>query len=1228
MLCRVVQTRATRSGAYIRHFGDEDGMATHGSVTVFEQSKEDWTSYVERLNFYFTANDVADDGKKRAILLSACGASTYKVIRSLVDADKLNSTVYTDIVALVKNHYDPKPSSIMQRHKFNTRTRKPDESIAEYVAALREIAEHCDYKDTLSDMLRDRLVCGVNNDAIQQKLMSQKDLTYAQALEIAQMMEAAAKNTQHLKAQSTAAPSQEVHRVPAAAGRRRSARDSTKKVDSTASSRVSCHRCGGPHLATVCKFKDKMCYACNKRGHIARVCRSRGPTGGQKRSRGTHHIEHDEEDSAEDPTYTLFTVRDASAPIYKELLINNVPIRMEVDTGASVSVLTQASYQKIRECTHIEPLQQSCVRLKTYTGESISVLGQVHVKVSCGQSNYQMVAQVVEGEGPDLLGRNWLRELKVTLEGIHSLKDHNSITDVLQKHSLVFKDELGCLQGTKIKLQVNSEVPAKFYKARPVPLALKEKVEEELERLQNAGIVSPVQFSKWAAPIVPVMKRDGSVRICGDYRITANLACPVDPYPLPRVEELLANLAGGKRFSKLDLSQAYLQLPLDNESTELVTVNTHKGLFKYNRLPFGIASAPAIFQRCMESLLQGIDAVSVYIDDILVTGSSIEEHIRNLDRVLGRLESAGLRLKKSKCFFLRPRIEYLGHVIDEEGLHPTEEKVRAIEEARTPQNVTELRSFLGIINYYSRFLPNLSTSLAPLYCLLHKNARWRWSTAESKAFDTAKEALKHDSLLIHYDSSKPLILACDASQYGIGAVLSHSLGNGKERPIAYMSRTLTAAEKNYSQLEKEGLAIVFGVKKFHYYLYGRHFIIESDHKPLSYLFSESKGISVTASSRIQRWALTLNAYHYTIRYKAGDSLSNADALSRLPRPVTTTADCVPGDLIHLINHLSSTAVNAGNIREWTAKDPVLFEVLRYTLIGWPEATISEELKPFQSRSRELSTLDGCVLLGNRVIIPPQGRNAVVVELHETHPGASRMKSLARSYIWWPGMDAEIEKFVKSCITCQESRSCPPSAPLHPWQWPSQPWSRLHLDFAGPFLGHMYLVIADAHSKWLDAHIMSSITSKKTITVLRSVFAIHGLPQKVVTDNGPSFTSDEFLQFMKANGIVHITAAPYHPSTNGLAERGVQTLKQGLKRTPGETIQERLSRFLFNYRITPHSTTGIAPSELLMKRRLRSRFDLIHPKVSDRVANRQAKQKEGHDNSRPVRKFAINDEVFV
>ena len=250
------------------------------------------------------------------------------------------------------------------------------------------------------------------------------------------------------------------------------------------------------------------------------------------------------------------------------------------------------------------------------------------------------------------------------------------------------------------------------------------------------------------------------------------------------------------------------------------------------------------------------------------------------------------------------------------------------------------------------------------------------------------------------------------------------------------------------------------------------------------------------------------------------------------------------------------------------------------------------------------------------------------ELHETHPGVSKMKALARSYVWWPHMDKEIEEVVRTCENCQANCPSPPVAQLHPWEWPEQPWSRIHLDFAGPFMNHMFLVLVDAYSKWLDVQVMQSITTAKTIDKLNKIFSTHGLPQKIVTDNGPSFTSDEFKRYMQANGIKHITSAPYHPATNGLAERAVQTMKQGIRQMLNGSIEEKLAKFLFKYRITPHSTTGVSPSELLMGRRIRSRLDLLLPDLTSVVQDKQLKQKQAHDKKKPDRNFIIGDTVFA
>ena len=902
---------------------------------------------------------------------------------------------------------------------------------------------------------------------------------------------------------------------------------------------------------------------------------------------------------------------------------------MEIDTGAAVSIISESTYSNIRQRSFVSPIQPADSKLRTYTGDHIDVLGITQMKVRYDGKELCLSVHVVKGSGPSLLGRDWLSHLEVNLKQVkvHSVENADSVQRLIDKYPTVFSEELGCLKGAKVKLNVNPDAQPKFYKARSVPLIHKEKLEQELDELQKKGVISPVQFSPWAAPIVPLLKKSGNMRVCGDYKLTYNQVAPTDPYPLPVIEEIFAKLSGGTLFTKLDLADAFLQLPLDDESKQYLTVNTPKGLFEYNRLPFGINSAPSIFQRHIDTVLQGLKHVSSFIDDILVTGTTVEDHLHNLEEVLKRLEAANLHVRREKCFFLRPRIEYLGYIIDKDGLHPIEAKVQAIKEAPQPTNVTQLRSFLGLINYYGKFMPNLSSTLTPLYSLLNKDQKWHWDSEQQQAFQAAKDALQSDSLLVHFDPKKPLVLACDASDYGIGAVLSHII-DGQERPVAYISRTLSAAEKHYSQLEKEGLAIIFAVKKFHRYLFGRHFLIESDHQPLKMLFGETNKIPQMASSRIQRWAVILSAYNYSIRYKPGKQLCNADALSRLPSPTTTTHDCVPEDVVMVINHLSSTSATAASIKEWTAKDKVLSCVLRFLLTGWPEKKLDKEFQPYSSRKEELSVLDGCILWASRVVIPPPGQKLLLDELHETHPGKSKMKALARSYVWWPEIQTDIENMVNSCPVCQETRASPAPAPLHPWEWPSQPWSRIHLDFAGPLYGYHYLILVDAHSKWIDVHMMNSITSAKTIEKLRIIFATFGLPRKVVTDNGTSFTSAEFKSFMSDNGIVHVTSAPYHPSSNGLAERAVQTFKNGLKRTKGDTIQERISKFLFTYRLTPQTTTGVAPSQLLMGRRPRSHLDRLFPDLSQRVEKHQSRQAEQHDNAKPLRSFKVDDPVYV
>ena len=311
-------------------------------------------------------------------------------------------------------------------------------------------------------------------------------------------------------------------------------------------------------------------------------------------------------------------------------------------------------------------------------------------------------------------------------------------------------------------------------------------------------------------------------------------------------------------------------------------------------------------------------------------------------------------------------------------------------------------------------------------------------------------------------------------------------------------------------------------------------------------------------------------------------------------PETTEVEL---ELVLLV--LSDSPVTANDIRFWTKRDTKLSRVLQFQKQGWPTEG-DRDLEPYLSKRCELSTHEGCILWGTRIVVPKPGRDAVLQELHEGHPGITKMRALARMSVWWPGIDLDIKKSVRLCCQCQDVQSSPPVAPLNPWKWPTRPWARQHLDFAGPFLGKTILILNDAHSKWIEA---PSMSSSAVIEELRTVFARFGIPETIVTDNGTAFVSEEFESYLQSNGIKHTTSVPYHPSSNGLAERAVQIVKRGLKKVTDGSMNARLAKVLFNYRIAPQSTTGVSPAELLLGRTPRTRLNLLKPNTAERVKSK-------------------------
>ncbi|GBM07216.1 Uncharacterized protein K02A2.6 [Araneus ventricosus] len=483
------------------------------------------------------------------------------------------------------------------------------------------------------------------------------------------------------------------------------------------------------------------------------------------------------------------------------------------------------------------------------------------------------------------------------------------------------------------------------------------------------------------------------------------------------------------------------------------------------------------------------------------------------------------------------------------------------------------------------------------------------------AFEQIRKEICSPKVLVHYDPELPLTLASDASPVGVGCVLAHIYPDGSERPIAFASKILSKTEQKYSQIDKEALAIVWAVKKFYLYLKGRRFTLVTDHKPLVAIFGSKRGLPVLTATRLLHYALILQSFQFDIVFRKTADHGNADFLSRLPK--TSEELEVKDDItIFQMTQIETLPVTSRELRQETGKDEELGPLLRALREG----------RNLQGREAQYTIEDGCILYGQRVCIPKKYQKNVLDELHTGHLGMVKMKALARSFVYWQDIDKDIEDAVRNCVDCARHKTDPAKAKVHYWEYPSMPWERIHVNFAGPIFEHMFLLIVDAHSKWLEVYPMKVTTTKKTIECLRDSFARFGLPRVLVSDNGSQFTSYEFQRFMQSNGINHKTFAPFKPSSNGQAERYVATLKQSLRAMQKYegSIQQKLSTFLLQYRKAPNATTTHSPAMLFLKREIRTRIDLLLPELRSRVQDRKRK---GVFEFRD-RKFDIRDKVAV
>nr|XP_029723943.1 uncharacterized protein K02A2.6-like [Aedes albopictus] len=1065
-------------------------------IDAFDRKKIRWARWVERLETAFVIYGIgAEELRRRNLLLHLMGPDTYDIACDKVAPRNLRNMTYQQIVDVLEGHFNPQPLEISENFRFKCRRQgdknasSPDETIDEYLVALRRIAVTCNFGNYLETALRNQLVFGMKRNDIRSRLLERRVLTLTEARDIAVGMELSLKGGAEIEG---ALAKQEVHvlQQPPGKPKHKKVGGSSHAAGKSAGD-LHCYRCGDKsHLAMKCRHQNTVCSFCKIKGHLERVCMKKsaankgdssrhGPKPGSAR---TSYIELREDAGRSDAASggdivvgEICTVesRSLEGKMWLPVKVCGVEMRFEVDTGSPVSIM---NFQCYNECFRGMVLRNSDVNLVSYCNTDIRVKGVLDADVEFNGSKSRLPLYVVDSGKHPLLGREWLKVLAVDWNSVlrntstvHSINPPAAspsvaLNELFQTYGKVFEDSIGKISSVQARLTLKPNATPVFLKARKVPFNLQKVVEDELDKLVSEGVLTKVDNSNWATPIVPVRKSENRVRICGDYKQTVNPNLKVDRHPLPTVDELFVSLAGGEKFPKIDLVQAYLQLEVAPEDREILTLNTHRGLYRPNRLMYGISSAPAIWQRQIEIILQGIEGVTVFLDDIKVTGPTDAIHLARLEEVLRRLDHYNIRVNKQKCEFFVDRIEYCGYLLDREGVHKMPKKMDAIQEMPRPRNKDEVRSFVGFVNYYGRFFDNLSSTLYPLNNLLKDAVDFKWTKECERSFSAVKQQMQSERCLVHYSPELPLVLATDASPYGVGAVLSHVYPDGSERPIQFASQTLNQTQQKYMQVDKEAYAIIFGVKKFFQYLYGRRFILVTDNHAITKIYNEHKGLPVMSALRMQHYATFLQSFDYEVRFRKSVDHANADAMSRCPLKQSVPENVVEESDVVEMNQIDALPLTADELSQATSED----RIVRNLMQGLRHGQAVEGKDRFGIDQSEFSIQNGCLLRGIRVYVPSPLRERVMKELHSTHFGVTRTKSLARGFCWWMGIDHDIESMISNCADCQAVRPEPAKVLPHPWEPATVPFQRVHADFAGPFLGSYFFIVVDAYTKWPES----------------------------------------------------------------------------------------------------------------------------------------------------------------
>lgn len=1174
---------------------------------------ENWRFWKQRFQTYLLATEISkkEDITQCAQLLTLIGDEGMRIYNTFEFVEGERDKIKT-LIEKFEKHFSPKKNLTYERHKFLTCKQNEYQTIEQYIIEMKNLSLSCEFGDLRESLVKDVLICGILSEKLREKLLQEDVETLADAVKICIATESVREKNKLITNGSNHRNSLSVDQLKQSGGHSKSSGAQTKHsawgksqnyTKTRNSQKTPCQKCSYSHLKGKCPAYGKICSNCNKTNHFSSCCKNK------KRSKHVYCINDNVHvsnklDTANNfiflDTITIDVVGGNGATTedswFVRMETNGHQVRFKIDTGAMANVIPEHILRSINyDFGKIKPTQ---VKLNTYTNDKISVVGECRLACQLKSKRQEILFYVVKNKSCAILG------LKSCLE-LNLIKRVDNV-DIKKSDSLSVFDEfghlfqgIGCLEKP-YHIELKEDAVPVACPARSIPFAIRDDLKIALEALEKEKIiVKDTESADWVHPLVIVRKSNGQLRLCLDPK-DLNLSVKRHFFKLPTLEELTEEFAGAKYFSTLDCTQGFLQVPLDRESSKLCTFSTIFGRYRFLRLPYGLTSAPEVYQERMSEIFEDIKGVKIFIDDLIISAKDKVEHDKKLREVLKRASDYNLRFNKEKCRLGLSEVKYMGYRVTSEGLKPDESKVEAIKSMPTPTNVGEIQRFLGLVTYLGRFIPNLSERTAPLRELIKKDSIFDWKLKQEKAFNDLKDSLCKSPCLKFFDPNQPVTISVDSSKSGMGAVLMQ-----EGRPCAHASRALTDPQTRYSQIEKELLAVWFGVIHFsQYVLFSRKFTVETDHKPLVSIINKPVN---SCPARLQRIIVQLRKYDFQLIYKPGKQLILADTLSRayINKKFDENIDIEMDAQICLIEmNLNATKEKREEFLEETRTDAALISLKKQVEQGWPTKLkqVPDNIKFYFRFKHEISEANGLLYRDTKIIVPTKLRKEILSKLHcNSHLGIRKSIEKANLSFYWPGMNKEIQDMILACNICQTFQNSQTPEPMIPHDVVKLPWHKVGCDLFHLY-NEKYLLLVDYYSKFFEmVNLHRDSSSENVILCLKSIFSRQGIPNCLVTDNGPEFSSYRFGEFSDNWEFKHIKSSPRYPQSNGQVERFIQTVKKTLKKAIADNKDPFLA--LLDLRNTP--VDGIhSPANILMNRHLR---DLL-PKPNVKPFRNFSKQK--------------------